>query len=90
MFRSTQSNLKEIEHCYNELRQYECPLFSMYYEDKPRIRHKVNENSASQLISLQSVIFEVDMADFQSKIMTYRAALKQNQVISRQNQYKIF
>ncbi|XP_050503840.1 myelin regulatory factor-like protein isoform X2 [Diabrotica virgifera virgifera] len=80
IFRSSQTNLKEIEHCYNDFKQHECPFVSSqaYYDDKMKIRHKVNENSASQLIGYQSIVFEVDMIDYQSKIMTYRASLKPN------------
>ncbi|XP_018568182.1 myelin regulatory factor isoform X2 [Anoplophora glabripennis] len=79
IFRSIQPNIKEIEYCDSDYRQYECNFGPMGYDDKSRIRHKVNENSSSQLLSLQSVIFEVDMADFQLKVMTYRAPLRQNQ-----------
>ncbi|CAG9861760.1 unnamed protein product [Phyllotreta striolata] len=80
IFRSSQSNIKEIERCYNEHRQRECPFVgsSGYYDDKIKIRHKVNENSPTQVIGYQSVVFEVDMIDFQSKVMTYRASLRQN------------
>ncbi|KAJ8917380.1 hypothetical protein NQ315_002404, partial [Exocentrus adspersus] len=80
IFRSTQANIKEIEYCDNDSRQYECNFLTpIYDDDKSRVRHKVNENSPSQLLSLQSIIFEVDMADFQSKVMTYRASLRQTQ-----------
>ncbi|CAG9814774.1 unnamed protein product [Phaedon cochleariae] len=81
IFKSSQSHIKEIEHCYNDYKQHECPFVSSsaYFDDKMKIRHKVNENSPSQLIGFQSVVFEVDMIDFQSKVMTYRASLRQNQ-----------
>ncbi|KAG5886873.1 hypothetical protein JTB14_024730 [Gonioctena quinquepunctata] len=55
-----------------------------YYDDKIKIRHKVNEgsrrvneNGSSELIGFRNVDFEVDMIDFQSKVMTYRASLRQ-------------
>lgn len=72
--------MKEIEHCYNDNKHDECPFLNSatYFDDK--IRHKVNENNPSQLLGYQSIIFEVDMLDFQSKIMTYRASIRPNQV----------
>lgn len=74
--------MKEIEHCYNDNKQYECPFLNSaaYYDDKIQTRHKVNENNPSQLLGYQSIIFEVDMLDFQTKIMTYRASTRPNQV----------
>ncbi|XP_060532862.1 myelin regulatory factor [Cylas formicarius] len=90
IFRSTQLSVREIEHCYNDYKHYECPYVSpMYYEDKAKIRHKVNENNPSQLLGQQSVIFEVDMADFQSKIMTYRASLAPIQNICKLSPLKL-
>ncbi|KAJ8939737.1 hypothetical protein NQ314_011023 [Rhamnusium bicolor] len=90
IFRSNPAIIKEIEHCYNDYKQHECPFLSpMYYDDKSRIRHKVNENSPSQLLSLQSVIFEVDMADFQSKVMTYRVSLHQSQNVCKLSATKL-
>ncbi|KAJ8949188.1 hypothetical protein NQ318_021681 [Aromia moschata] len=79
IFRSTQPNIKEIEFCFNDNKQNECPFPNMSYdEDKFRMRHKVNENLPNRLSSPQNIIFEVDMADFQSKVMTYRASIRQN------------
>ncbi|XP_019878240.1 myelin regulatory factor-like protein isoform X3 [Aethina tumida] len=72
IFRSRTANVKEIEYCYNNYKQYECPT----EEDRT---HKVNENNPSQLLSLRSIIFEVDMRDFRYKWLTYRASLKQTQ-----------
>lgn len=81
-FRSNHPNMKEIEHCYNDNKHDECPFLNSatYYDDKMQIRHKVNENNPSQLLGYQSIIFEVDMLDYQSKIMTYRASVRPNQV----------
>ncbi|XP_044261502.1 myelin regulatory factor isoform X3 [Tribolium madens] len=73
IFRSTQDTIKEVEYCNNNYKERGCSF------EKPQTRHKVNEHSPSQLISTQSVIFEVNMADFQSKIMTYRASSRANQ-----------
>ncbi|XP_008194461.1 myelin regulatory factor isoform X2 [Tribolium castaneum] len=73
IFRSTQESIKEVEYCNNNYKERGCAF------EKPQTRHKVNEHSPSQLISTQSVIFEVNMADFQSKIMTYRASSRANQ-----------
>ncbi|CAH0548897.1 unnamed protein product [Brassicogethes aeneus] len=73
MFRSTQANVKEIEYCHNDYKQYEC-----LYE-KERSTHKVNEYNPSQFLSLQSTVFKVDMRDFRYKSLTYRASLKQTQ-----------
>ncbi|VEN58112.1 unnamed protein product, partial [Callosobruchus maculatus] len=81
IFRSNQPNIKEIEHCYNDRKMNECSYMSSspYFEDKLKMRHKVNENSPSQLLGIKSIIFEVDMIDFQSKVMTYRASLGQSE-----------
>lgn len=76
-FRSTQDTIKEVEYCNNHYSERGC---STNYDEKTQVRHKVNEHSPSQLISTQSVIFEVNMADFQSKVMTYRASSRANQV----------
>lgn len=78
-FRSTQSNIKDIEHCYNNFKQHICPI-NLYYGEKSTVIHKVNENSPIQQLSSQSVMFEVEMVGYQTKIMTYRSSLKQNQV----------
>ena len=74
--RSTQDTIKEVEYCNNYLEEG-C---SFNYDEKLQIRHKVNEQSPSQLTSTQSVVFEVNMADFRSKTMTYRALIKSSQV----------
>ncbi|KAK4878641.1 hypothetical protein RN001_011147 [Aquatica leii] len=81
IFRSLQANIKEIEHCYNGYRKHECPLHSAisYDESRKLSNRKVNENIPNPLISSQSVLFEVEMIGFQSKIMTYRASLGQVQ-----------
>jgi hypothetical protein len=76
-FRSTQDTIREIDYCNNNYKDRGC---SYNYDEKLQVRHKVNEHSPSQLISSQSVIFEVNMADFQSKVMTYRASIKPSQV----------
>lgn len=78
-FRSSQAHLKDIEYCVNSFRQHSCPWNSLNFEDAKLLR-KINENVPSQLINSQSVMFDVDLIGFQSKLMTYRASLKQNQV----------
>lgn len=82
IFRSLQANLKELDHCYNDYKQHECPLpgTMRYNQNHKEAPHKVNENLHYPQISSQSIVFEVDMVGFQSKIMTYRAALRQSQV----------
>ncbi|XP_063925121.1 myelin regulatory factor isoform X2 [Zophobas morio] len=79
IFRSTQDTIKEVEYCNNYLEEG-C---SFNYDEKLQIRHKVNEQSPSQLTSTQSVVFEVNMADFRSKTMTYRALIKSSQNICK-------
>lgn len=88
VFTPLKTNIKEMEHCYNYNKQYECPfLNSMYYKESS---HKVNEKSPyQQLGTAQSVVFEVDMVGFQSKFMTYRASLRQNQVGNERHTVKI-
>lgn len=78
IFRSLQANVKEIEHCYNGYRKHECATIG-FDESSKLTQRKVNENVPNPLISSQSVLFEVDMVGFQSKVMTYRAALGQTQ-----------
>jgi hypothetical protein len=80
IFRSTQDTIREIDYCNNNYKDRGC---SYNYDEKLQVRHKVNEHSPSQLISSQSVIFEVNMADFQSKVMTYRASIKPSQNICK-------
>ncbi|XP_065166491.1 myelin regulatory factor isoform X3 [Atheta coriaria] len=78
IFQSSQAHLKDIEYCVNSFRQHSCPWNSLNFEDAKLLR-KINENVPSQLINSQSVMFDVDLIGFQSKLMTYRASLKQNQ-----------
>lgn len=81
-FRSLQANVKEIEHCYNNFKQLECPFMGsvLYDENHKQGSRKVKENIPNPQISSQSVTFEVDMVGFQYKVMTYRASLRQTQV----------
>ncbi|XP_074040694.1 myelin regulatory factor homolog 1 [Leptinotarsa decemlineata] len=98
IFRSSQDKVRDIEQCHNDDKQHECPFVSShaYYDDKMKIRHKVNENSPkiienfpSQIFGIQNIVFEVDMIDFQSKVMTYRASLGQNQNICKLSSTKL-
>ncbi|KAK9886512.1 hypothetical protein WA026_016791 [Henosepilachna vigintioctopunctata] len=84
IFRSIQPNIKEVEHCYNDFKKNECPfLNSGIYEDKTITKRRINENNSDHQMNLQSIVFEVGMTDFQSKIMTYRAPLQQSQNICK-------
>ncbi|XP_018334998.1 myelin regulatory factor, partial [Agrilus planipennis] len=90
-FKSTQANIKDVEHCYNDYRQNVCSSNSMGYFDDPSVGmpHKVNENQPIQQIAQQSVTFEVNMIGVQWKIMTYRAALRQTQSVCKLSSTKL-
>ncbi|XP_031330004.1 myelin regulatory factor homolog 1 isoform X2 [Photinus pyralis] len=81
IFRSQQANMKEIEHCYNGYRKHECGAPIGFDESSKLTQRKVDEKVPNPLISSRSVLFEVDMVGYQSKVMTYRAALGQTQDI---------
>ncbi|XP_066148831.1 myelin regulatory factor-like protein isoform X1 [Euwallacea fornicatus] len=55
-----------IDNCPNELKHYECSPYSNY-SDESKSAHKEDLPG--------SISFEVDMADFQFKVMTYRIGL---------------
>ncbi|KAK9746271.1 NDT80 / PhoG like DNA-binding family [Popillia japonica] len=79
VFRSHQKNII-VEHCSNT-RVHPCPFVGLAYtdENKTQPAYKVNENIPLQPINYHTFIFEVDMMDYQSKIMTYRYTYRQNQ-----------
>lgn len=81
LFRSLETNIKDIEHCYNEFEQAECPNYpkvDSFEDNKTTISDRINENSPSGVQnSLHTVSFQVDMLSFQSRVMTYRASLRQ-------------
>lgn len=79
-YRSHQKNIV-VEHCSNT-RVHPCPFIAAAYTDdnKTQSAYKVNENIPIQPINYNTFIFEVDMLDYQSKIMTYRYTYRQNQV----------
>ncbi|GJQ75423.1 hypothetical protein Trydic_g23591 [Trypoxylus dichotomus] len=79
VFRSHQKNIV-IEHCSNT-RVHPCPFVGLAYtdENKTQAAYKVNENVPIQPINYHTFIFEVDMLDYQTKIMTYRYTYRQNQ-----------
>ncbi|XP_045467204.1 myelin regulatory factor-like protein [Harmonia axyridis] len=82
IFRFNQPNVKEIEHCFNDFKRNECP-YSGFFDDKTETKHRINENNSEHHINSHSIVFEVAVMDFQSKMMTYRAPLQQSQNICR-------
>lgn len=83
LFRSLETNIKDIEHCYNEHEQSDCPNYpkeNSFEDNKTTVSDRINENSPSGVQnSLHTVSFQVDMLNFQSRVMTYRASLRQTQ-----------
>lgn len=66
--------MKEIEYCYNEIKQLEC----VFGENLA----KIDEKRAYQ-IGDDGIVFEVGTWGFQRKFLTYRMSLRQNQVIKK-------
>lgn len=70
IFKPIKTNVKDIEHCYNNNKKLDCVFGDGLV--------KVDEKRAYQ--NMDSIIFEVNTIGFQSKFMTYRMSLRQNQV----------
>lgn len=79
--RSNQPNIKEVEHCYNDFKKNDCSYQnSEFFNEETVTKHRINENNSDRQINTQSIVFEVAVLDFQTKMMTYRAPLQQSQV----------
>ncbi|KRT85379.1 hypothetical protein AMK59_286 [Oryctes borbonicus] len=78
VFRSNRNIV--VEHCSNT-RVHPCPFVGLPYtdENKTQPAYKVNENMPIQHIDYKFT-FEVDVLDYQTKIMTYRYTYRENQV----------
>lgn len=70
IFKPIKTNMKEIEHCYNYNKKMECGFGEG--------QSKIDEKRAYQ--NTDGVVFEVNMLGYQTKFMTYRMSLRQNQV----------
>ncbi|KAL1501325.1 hypothetical protein ABEB36_006667 [Hypothenemus hampei] len=76
VFRFNQLVDRKIHNCPNEVKHYECPYMPPpIYNDEAKRAHKVDQTNPSHYDRGRSVTFDVDMTDFQSKVMTYRAGL---------------
>ncbi|CAG9770761.1 unnamed protein product [Ceutorhynchus assimilis] len=80
IFRFSQLTDRKIHNCPNDVKYHECPYIPpTIYNDEAKRAHKVDQTTPSHYDRGHSVTFDVDMADFQSKVMTYRAGLNSYQ-----------
>ncbi|XP_050312385.1 myelin regulatory factor [Anthonomus grandis grandis] len=76
IFRFNQLVDKKIQNCLNDVKHHECPYIPLSISsDETKRAHKVDQTTPSHYDRGQSWTFDVDMADFQSKVMTYRVGL---------------